>query len=66
MQVAGIVDEFSAAVNENSESRIRSAFNEFLPEATVLQTDTPAGQRQAEIAEPSGSTANLKLAEKPT
>ena len=66
MQVAGIVDEFSAAVNENSESRIRSAFNEFLPEATVLQTDTPAGQRQAEIADPSGSPANLKLAEKPT
>ena len=66
MQVKAIVDEFTAAVSENSESRIRSAFNEFLPEATVLQTDTPAGQRQAEIAEPSGSTANLKLAEKPT
>lgn len=66
VQVKAIVDEFSAAVNENSESRIRSAFNEFLPEATVLQTDTPADQRQAEIADPSGSPANLKLAEKPT
>ncbi|HMM79814.1 MAG TPA: nucleoside-diphosphate sugar epimerase/dehydratase [Pyrinomonadaceae bacterium] len=66
MQVKAIIDEFSAAVNENSESRIRSAFNEFLPEATVLQTDTPAGQRQAEIADPSGSPAKLKLADKPT
>lgn len=67
MQVAAIVDEFTAAVVENNESRIRSAFNEFLPEATVHQIDTiaPKPQLDPENSTPP-ATAKLKLADKPT
>ncbi len=67
MQVAAIVDEFTAAVVENNESRIRSAFNEFLPEATVHQigTITPQPQLDEKNSTPP-ATAKLKLADKPT
>ena len=67
MQVAAIVDEFTAAVVENNESRIRTAFNEFLPEATVHQIDTiaPKPQLDPENSTPP-ATAKLKLADKPT
>ncbi|HQZ82881.1 MAG TPA: nucleoside-diphosphate sugar epimerase/dehydratase [Pyrinomonadaceae bacterium] len=68
MQVAGIVDEFTAAVIENNESRIRAAFNEFLPEATVHQTVAIAHEPQLEADNPTptGAAAKLKLADKPT
>jgi len=67
MQVAAIVDEFTAAVVENNESRIRAAFNEFLPEATVHQigTITPQPQLDEKNSTPP-ATAKLKLADKPT
>jgi len=67
MQVAGIVDEFTAAVGENNESRIRSAFNEFLPEATVHQLDAIAAPTQLDSASSTpAAAAKLKLADKPT
>jgi len=66
MQVAAMVDEFSAAAAESSESRIRSAFNEFLPEATVNQIGQPATLAQPQIENANSAAANLKLAEKPT
>lgn len=67
MQVAAIVDEFTAAVAESNESRIRAAFNEFLPEATVHQIDSIAlkPQLDPENSTPP-ATAKLKLADKPT
>ncbi len=67
MQVAAIVDEFTAAVVENNESRIRAAFNEFLPEATVHQigTITPQPRLDEKNSTPP-ATAKLKLADKPT
>ncbi|MCE7961203.1 MAG: polysaccharide biosynthesis protein [Acidobacteria bacterium ACB1] len=67
MQVAAIVDEFTAAVAESNESRIRAAFNELLPEATVHQIDSIAlkPQLDPENSTPP-ATAKLKLADKPT
>src|SRR5690606_39672635 len=67
MQVAAIVDEFTAAVVENNESRIRAAFNEFLPEATVHQigTITPRPRLEEKNCTPP-ATAKLKLGDKPT
>lgn len=66
MQVKAILDEFSAAAAESSESRIRSAFNEFLPEASVHQIDQQTVQERHQTENSSSAAANLKLAEKPT
>jgi len=67
MQVAAIVDEFTAAVVENNESRVRAAFNEFLPGATVHQigTITPRPRLEEKNCTPP-ATAKLKLGDKPT
>jgi FlaA1/EpsC-like NDP-sugar epimerase len=40
-EVTRILEGFRTAVNENSEARIRSLFNEFLPEATITEKDKP-------------------------
>jgi FlaA1/EpsC-like NDP-sugar epimerase len=40
-EVKHILDEFKTAVVQNSEARIRSLFNEFLPEATITEKDKP-------------------------
>jgi FlaA1/EpsC-like NDP-sugar epimerase len=39
-EVLQIIDGFRGAINENNESKIRSLFNEFLPEATITEIKT--------------------------
>ncbi|KXK01522.1 MAG: polysaccharide biosynthesis protein CapD [Acidobacteria bacterium OLB17] len=65
MQVANIVDEFTAAVAANDGARVRTAFNEFLPEATVRQAVPPTAKDTSEAGE-LGTKAELKLTEKLT
>jgi FlaA1/EpsC-like NDP-sugar epimerase len=64
--VAGIVSNFANAVAESDESKIRTLFNHFLPEATITENEKTSEIESAKSEEKKyyTQTPNLGLAEK--